>query len=81
MPDNYWKAEHNGGVDNDGFFLHTQLSRLTIAQRSRAAMLYDDLYEGLSNRAECNNRLRDYCDKCEKANRGETFSPGRVADS
>ena len=63
MPESYFLADHNGGRDNDGLYIHDQLSRLTLAQRSKAAEAYGNLYNGVESRWECNTRLRDFADR------------------
>lgn len=72
MPDNFYKAEQANGIENDALWIHQQLSRLTLHQRAKAAFLYSEAYTGLDSRAECNTRLRKFCDRCEESNRGIT---------
>jgi hypothetical protein len=79
MPEHYWLAEDNNEVFNDGFFIHEQLSRLTLSQRSKAAEAYGNLYSGVDSRRECNERLRAFADRCVKTNRGDTKKPGFAA--
>lgn len=79
MPENFYRAEHNGGKDNDGLYVHDQLSRLTLAQRSKAAEAYDNLYKGVDSRWECNTRLRQFADRCCSANSGKTIGPRRIS--
>ncbi len=79
MPENFYRAEGNSGIDNDGLYISDQLSRLTLAQRSKAAEAYGNLYVNEDSRWECNTRLRQFADKCSNANKGRTIKPRRVA--
>lgn len=78
FPDNFFRAEHNRGVDNDAKFIHEQLSQLTLMQRERAAKAYSDAYQGVDSRKDCNTRLRAFVERCKAANSGKTKSPRRV---
>lgn len=76
FPKNWYRGEYSNGRDHDGVHIHEQLSRLTLAQRSRAVTGYEDAYRGVDTRRDCNNRLRAFCDRCEAVNRGQTHQPG-----
>lgn len=78
MPEAYYMAEHYQGCDNDGLYIHTQLSRLTLPQRSKAAEAYGNLYAGMDSRCECNTRLREFADSCERSNAGKVSKPRRI---
>lgn len=72
FPDNFYKAENIGGLENDALFISQQLARLTLHQRAKAAAAYSEAYTGLGSRWDCNTRLRKFCDRCEEASKGIT---------
>lgn len=78
FPENFYRAERNRGIDNDGLFIIHQLGRLTLAQRSKAVYHYDLLYKNDESRRECNARLRRFADRCEAVNKGEVYKPRRI---
>lgn len=69
FPSAYYMAEAVGGLDNDALYISDQLRRLTMAQRSRAVAAYEEVYTE-HGRYSANTRLREFADRCEKANKG-----------
>lgn len=71
MPEKWYRGEYSNGKDNDGEFVMEQLARLTWAQRAKAVLAYDEVFEQ-EGRYAANTRLRAFADRCEKANQGRT---------
>jgi len=69
FPQSFYRGEDVGGIENDTLYIATQLKRLTMAQRAKACEAYDMVYAE-HGRYEANTRLRNFADRCEKANLG-----------
>jgi len=72
LPENYYKAEHVGGVGNDKQFILDNLKEVTYKQRLTAADKYSTIFLG-EGRSAANTRLREFVKKCKFKNNGCTI--------